>query len=126
MKENYHCHGGVKYEQGGDNPSRYKAMWLFAMFDLPVKTREEKRRYVRFRKNLLREGFMQLQYSVYARYFESEEASTACRRRIAVRVPEDGRVRILHVTERQFGKMAVLFGKQVREPELPPEQLLLF
>ena len=126
MKENYHCHGRVKYEQGGDNPSRYKAMWLFAMFDLPVKTREEKRRYVRFRKNLLREGFMQLQYSVYARYFESEEASTACRRRIAVRVPEDGRVRILHVTERQFGKMAVLFGKQVREPELPPEQLLLF
>lgn len=126
MKKRFHCHGRVKYEHGCDNPSRYKAMWLFAMFDLPVKTREERRRYVRFRKNLLREGFMQLQYSVYARYFESEEASTACRRRIAVRVPEDGRVRILHVTERQFGKMAVLFGKQLREPESPPEQLLLF
>lgn len=96
------------------------------MFDVPVKTRAERRRYSRFRKHLLSEGFAQLQYSVYARYFESEEASTACRRRVSERVPERGRVRLLHVTERQFAKMAVLFGNRVHIPEEPPEQLLLF
>ena len=43
-------------------------MWLMVMFDLPVVTNAEKREYVRFRKYLQKEGFMQLQYSVYARF----------------------------------------------------------
>jgi CRISPR-associated protein Cas2 len=101
-------------------------MWLFVMFDVPVKTRIERRRYVQFRKHLLHEGFMALQYSVYARYFESEEATDAVRSRVAGRIPERGRVRVLHVTERQFAKMAVFFGKCIERVEEPPDQLLLF
>ena len=101
-------------------------MWLFAMFDLPVKTKTERRRYTQFRKHLLREGFLSLQYSVYARYFESEEASAACRRRVAERVPPEGRVRLVHITDIQFAKMAVFFGKKLVLPDSPPEQLLLF
>jgi CRISPR-associated protein Cas2 len=101
-------------------------MWLFVMFDLPVKTRAEKRRYAQFRQHLLREGFSGMQYSVYARYFESEEATAGCRRRVAEKIPEAGRVRVLHVTERQFASMSVFFGKRRHEPEEPPEQLLLF
>jgi CRISPR-associated protein Cas2 len=73
-----------------------------------------------------KEGFMALQYSVYARYYESEEASKACRRRVAAKVPELGRVRVLHVTERQFATMSVLFGKRIEPVEEPPDQLLLF
>lgn len=101
-------------------------MWLFVMFDLPVSNKEERAAYGRFRKHLVSEGFSGLQYSVYARYFESEEATRACRRRVAERVPEAGRVRLLHVTEIQFGAMSVLFGKREESPEQPPEQLLLF
>jgi CRISPR-associated protein Cas2 len=101
-------------------------MWLFVMFDLPVATKTERRRYTQFRKHLISEGFFGMQYSVYARYFESEEATTACRRRIKDRVPEAGRVRMLHVTERQFATMSVFFGKRTEEPEQPPDQLLLF
>lgn len=126
IRKNCRCHGLDEFKHGGSTPSRYQAMWLFAMFDLPVKTRAEKRRYVAFRKHLLSEGFTQLQYSVYARYFESEEASTACRRRVSESVPERGRVRMLHVTERQFARMSVLFGNRTEIPEEPPEQLLLF
>ncbi|HHT9133449.1 MAG TPA: CRISPR-associated endonuclease Cas2, partial [Candidatus Avalokitesvara rifleensis] len=48
--------------------SEYRAMWLFAMFDLPVDTKKARREYTRFRKALLTEGFTMLQYSVYARY----------------------------------------------------------
>ena len=101
-------------------------MWLFVMFDLPVKTRAERRRYSQFRKGLLKEGFLALQYSVYARYFESEEAAKGCRRRVAKKVPEAGRVRLLHVTERQFATMAVFFGNRADPVEEPPDQLLLF
>ncbi len=125
-RRNSPSHGLDESRHGCSPPSRYQAMWLFAMFDLPVTTRPERRRYARFRKLLLSDGFMQLQLSVYARYFESEEASAACRRRVAERVPERGRVRLLHVTERQFARMSVLFGNRTHIPEEPPEQLLLF
>ncbi|MGH9455773.1 MAG: CRISPR-associated endonuclease Cas2, partial [Terriglobia bacterium] len=43
--------------------SGYRAMWLFAMFDLPVDEKELRREYTQFRKGLLREGFTMLQYS---------------------------------------------------------------
>ena len=101
-------------------------MWLLAMFDLPVKTPRDKREYVRFQKALLREGFMRLQFSVYARYSPSEEASDAMRRRIRGALPPKGQVRLLAVTDRQFGKMEIFEGKNRRQPEEPPAQLTLF
>ena len=57
--------------------SAYRSVWLMAMFDLPVETPDNKRDYVRFRKALLKDGFMMLQFSVYARYIPSEEAAEA-------------------------------------------------
>lgn len=106
--------------------SEYTAVWLFAMFDLPVTSRSARRRYSRFRKLLLEEGFSMLQFSVYARYCTSEEASTAIRRRIQQSLPPKGQVRLLAVTDRQFGKMEVFFGRIPHQPEQAPEQLLLF
>ena len=61
------------------NLSAYRCMWLIAMFDLPVETTENRRDYVRFRKALLKDGFMMLQFSVYARFIPSEEAAEAHR-----------------------------------------------
>jgi CRISPR-associated protein Cas2 len=49
------------------------------MFDLPVETLENKRDYTRFRKALLKDGFMMLQFSIYARNLPSEEAADAHR-----------------------------------------------
>jgi CRISPR-associated protein Cas2 len=41
--------------------SAYKGMWLVAMFDLPVTSRQYRRAYARFRKELLKDGFCMLQ-----------------------------------------------------------------
>jgi CRISPR-associated protein Cas2 len=101
-------------------------MWLFAMFDLPVKTRPQRREYTRFRKFLLREGFSQLQFSVYARYCMSEEASNAQCQRIAGSLPPEGQVRMLTVTERQFGKQKIYWGGKSAKAESPPAQLMMF
>ena len=106
--------------------SAYKGMWLFAMFDLPVTTPRARRDYTRFRKLLIREGFSMLQYSVYARYYASEERTLAQRRRLRESLPPKGQVRLLAVTDRQFGKMEVFLGKSRKTAEKPPEQLLLF
>ena len=106
--------------------SGYRGMWVFAMFDLPVDTPQARKRYARFRKLLLKEGFSMLQYSVYARYCISEESSQVRRNRIRSALPPNGYVRILTVTDRQFGKMESYIGKTIEPTEKPPPQLLLF
>ncbi len=101
-------------------------MWLFAMFDLPVTTKKARKHYARFRKVLLSEGFSMLQFSVYARYCGSEEANRTHRAHIRRLLPPKGQVRLLAVTDRQFGKMEVFYGKKRRRAEKPPDQLVLF
>ncbi|MCL2659031.1 MAG: CRISPR-associated endonuclease Cas2 [Acidobacteriaceae bacterium] len=106
--------------------SAYRALWLIAMFDLPVETPANRRDYTRFRKALLKDGFMMLQFSVYARYLPSEEAADAHRNTIRSVIPPLGQVRLITVTDLQFGKMEVYFGKKPRSSEEIPEQILLF
>ena len=101
-------------------------MWLFAMFDLPVDTRLRRRRHAAFRKALQKRGFSMLQYSVYARYFASEDAARLERGRLRGLLPPEGHVRLLTVTDRQFGKMEVYFGETARQAERPPQQVTLF
>lgn len=106
--------------------SAYRSMWLFAMFDLPVTEKEMKKRYTRFRKALLTRGFTMLQFSVYARHCGSEDSAEGVRRDVRTVLPPDGQVRLLAVTDRQFGKMEVYFGKKRRRTEEPPAQFMLF
>ena len=101
-------------------------MWLMAMFDLPTETREQRREYTQFRKLLLKEGFTQLQLSVYARFSGSEESAEAVRTRLRFAIPPQGQVRLLAVTDHQFGKMEVWFGKRRKQVEDPPMQYELF
>lgn len=106
--------------------SEYRGMWLFAMFDLPVVDREARRVYTHFRNALLKDGFMMLQFSVYARYCPSEEASEIHRKRVRQVLPERGQVRMLSVTDRQFAKMDVFHGRKRQRSEDVPAQLMLF
>lgn len=106
--------------------SGYQGMWLFVLFDLPVDSKKHRKAYSRFRKALIEEGFNMLQFSVYARYCTSEAASDAIRRRVRAEIPEVGQVRLISITDRQFGKMEVFSGKIVVSAEQPPKQLLLF
>lgn len=98
-------------------------MWLFALFDLPVTTKAARRRYTKFRKFLLNEGFTMMQFSVYAKYCASEESAKTHRVHIKANLPSDGQVRVLAVTDRQFGKMEVYFGKKRAKVEDPPLQM---
>ncbi len=106
--------------------SGYRGMWLFAMFDLPVTTPKARKEYAHFRKLLIEQGFSMLQYSVYARYCASEESSDAHRGRIRGALPPEGYVRLLAVTDRQFGKMESFVGETSEPLEEPPPQLALF
>jgi CRISPR-associated protein Cas2 len=106
--------------------SEYRGMWLFAMFDLPVDSPRARKRYTEFRKTLIKQGFSMLQYSIYARYCASEEASVLHRSVVRRAIPPEGYVRLLLVTDRQFGKMESFVGEIREAAEKPPSQLQLF
>lgn len=106
--------------------SPYQAVWLITLFDLPTDTQEARRQYTDFRKHLLKNGFMMLQYSVYARYTPSEEKAQVLRRRIKRNLPPDGEIRIMTLTDVQYGKMQIYRGKNRQAPEPEPEQVQLF
>ena len=106
--------------------SEYKAMWLFVIFDLPVTTKKARLDYTRFRKLLLKSGFTMLQFSVYARHCPTVETSETYKKRTRVAIPPEGHVRILEVTDKQFGKMENYYGKKRNKMEEPLPQLMLF
>jgi CRISPR-associated protein Cas2 len=101
-------------------------MWVVAMFDLPVDTKAARREYTRFRKKLLKDGFAKMQYSVYVRHCASEENADVHIRRVEFAVPDDGEVRVITVTDKQFERMRVFWGKRRKPPEQAPKQLEFF
>jgi CRISPR-associated protein Cas2 len=101
-------------------------MWVLTMFDLPVDTKKARRQYAQFRKFLLEDGFTRMQFSVYARHCPSEENATVHLTRVARQVPPDGEVRILTITDKQFERMRIFWGKLRKPVEKPAEQLELF
>ncbi len=106
--------------------SGYRAVWIFTMFDLPTDTKKARKEYTYFRKSLLKNGFSMLQYSVYVRHCASEENADVHYGRIKNSLPPDGEVRLITITDKQFGRMQTFLGK-MRKPAPPaPQQLELF
>lgn len=86
-------------------------MRVIVFFDLPVETDTDRRNYRKFRKFLIKDGFLMLQESVYAKlalnFTQVEQIISAVKKE----KPEKGSVQILSVTEKQFSKMEHLSGK---------------
>ena len=95
-------------------------MWTIVLFDLPTDTDEARKRYTAFRKHLLNDGYIMMQYSVYMRHHASTENATVHTERVKRELPPDGEVRILKITDKQFSLMEVYFGKNRKRTEQPP------
>jgi CRISPR-associated protein Cas2 len=105
--------------------SEVRYMWLFCFFDLPVGTKGERRAATRFRNFLKDDGFLMLQWSVYARVCRGEEAVDKHDTRITRNLPEKGSVRTLRVTERQYARMKLLIGESKKSEKVASKQLVL-
>jgi len=101
-------------------------MWIVTMFDLPTDTKKARRQYALFRKHLLEDGFTMMQYSVYARHCASKENAEVHIDRIKKHLPPDGEVRVITITDKQFERMMIFWGKTRQSPERAPCQLELF
>ena len=101
-------------------------MWTLVLFDLPTDTKEARKDYTRFRKHLLKNGFTMMQYSVYMRHHASTENAAVHIKRVRNALPYDGEVRVIQITDKQFGKIQVYFGKRKKSVEQAPSQLEFF
>lgn len=89
----------------------YHIMWLFVFFDLPVTTKKEMKAASLFRKNLEKEGFSMMQFSVYIRHCASRESLDVHVKRVKSLLPETGKVSLLSVTDKQYGDIYNFWGK---------------
>lgn len=101
-------------------------MWLFVFFDLPTKTKKERRKYTQFRAHLLKDGFVMMQFSVYTRICKGEDSVETHKRRVKEHLPPKGNVRMISITDLQYAKMEILVGIKTPEEKLEKKQLLLF
>ncbi len=104
----------------------YQTVWIIVLFDLPVDCPQSRKDYSQFRKQLLDDGFIMMQYSVYMRHCASDENAQVHIKRVKHALPPDGEVRIMSITDKQFSRIKVFYGK-IRQPtEKAPEQISFF
>ncbi len=94
-------------------------MWMVVMFDLPVLSKPQRKRAAKFRHDLLDLGFQMAQFSVYMKFCGQREAAEALAKRVEGLVPSQGKVSILTVTDKQYGRMRTFHGggRQPQEPK---------
>lgn len=105
--------------------ARVRYMRLVLFFDLPVDTAKQRRDYRLFRKFLLRDGYLPLQESVYAKLVVNDGAAGSAIARVRKNRPPAGLVQILKVTESQFATMEYITGNRDAYDEVDTMEELL-
>jgi CRISPR-associated protein Cas2 len=83
---------------------------MIVLFDLPVETTSDRREYARFRKFLIKNGFMQMQESVYCKLALNQTVVSAILDNIRKHKPPKGLVQSLVITEKQYARMEFVVG----------------
>lgn len=106
--------------------NEYRIMWVLVFFDLPTETKKQRKSASDFRKNLLKDGFVMFQYSIYMRHCPSKENAEVHQQRVKKMLPPFGEVGILTITDKQFGMMELFRETQTTKPATIGVQLELF
>ena len=86
-------------------------MRILVMFDLPVGTESERKKYRLFRKYLIKSGFLMLQESVYCKIAQNTTVADAIIANVRKNGPDDGLVQVLKITEKQYSRMEYIVGE---------------
>lgn len=105
--------------------SGYRILWMIVAFDLPVVEKHQRKAATAFRNYLLDEGFHMAQFSVYLRLLDGRDAAAALERRLQQRVPDEGSVQVITITDKQYENIRVYRGRRAGRLE-KQQQLALF
>lgn len=100
-------------------------MRVLVFFDLPVVTGAQRRAYTKFRKFLLKSGFMMLQESVYCKLALNGTAVKAIVDNVHKNSPDEGLIQLLTITEKQYAKMDLIIGEVKSEILDSDERLVI-
>lgn len=92
-----------------------KIMRIVVMFDLPTQTKEQKDSYIKFRRNLIQNGYVMLQYSVYTKICNGHDSAERWINKINDCLPKEGQVRVIVVTNKQFEQMYHMAGEKTEQ-----------
>ena len=106
--------------------NHYRIMWLFTFFDLPVSTKKEQKAATKFRQHLLDLGFNMVQFSVYSKVCPGKEKVESLIKQISYKLPQNGKVDLLTVTDKQFENIVSFRGKHDEKLPQKNKQLVLF
>lgn len=103
----------------------YRYMRVLVLFDLPMVSAQERRIYSKFRKYLLKNGFLMMQESVYCKMALNQTASSSIMDGVRKNCPKEGIVQMLSITEKQYGRMECICGEVKRQVLDTDERLIL-
>ena len=83
----------------------FRIMRLLVFFDLPVGTATDRKNYRKFRKFLIENGYLMVQYSIYAKIILNHSILSYQKKKIMDQIPKKGTVDLLLVTEKQYAGM---------------------
>lgn len=86
-------------------------MRIIVMFDLPITTSSGRKEYAKFRKMLIKSGFMMMQESIYCKLAQNATAAEAIVENLRKNKPPVGLIQVLTITEKQFMKMEYILGQ---------------
>lgn len=101
-------------------------MRLIVMFDLPVITDKERKIATNFRKFLLDDGYIMMQFSVYSRICKNNDDLQKHINRLKIHSPKNGNIRMLQITEKQYSNIIMFAGSKEVEEDILIDSLLVF
>jgi CRISPR-associated protein Cas2 len=104
----------------------YRILWVLVFFDLPTETKQQRKVYAKFRKDILKDGFQMFQFSIYMRHCSSRENADVHVSRVKKILPEKGHIGIMCITDKQFGMMELFYGHSPTNTSPPIQQLEMF
>ena len=105
--------------------SGFRFMRMIVFFDLPTLTNEDKRNYRKFRKVLIKNGFIMLQKSVYCKMMTSPSMEKSMKNMVHNNKPPKGLIQTITITEKQFVKMDYIVGEYTSDIIDSEERLII-
>lgn len=99
--------------------------WILVMFDLPTDTKENRKMAMKFRNALLDDGYTMMQFSAYMRACSSYDRMQKHANRLQPIIPQNGNVRVIFITDKQWEKSLLVISKSYGEKVAPTNQLSL-
>ncbi|NLC72559.1 MAG: CRISPR-associated endonuclease Cas2 [Ruminococcaceae bacterium] len=100
-------------------------MRVIVFFDLPVGTASERKEANRFRRSLIKQGFLMMQESVYCKLALNAGSAGIIMDAVRENKPDSGLVQMLTITEKQFSKMEFVLGEFSSEIIDTDERLII-